>query len=237
MERIDKIILGVAVTSLVICLGLLVAIPRITMRNMLHSSVEISTLDIFTKQGGRGSGTVIAKKGQMIYILTCAHVVNTSASFQTLYSDPNRTLITVSYATKKGYKLYNAFVVGYDGSKDLALIRVEVDRNDNWLHAVYLSTFKPSTGDTAYSLGNPMGLVRILSKGIISSTEYSGRTCFDGLIAPGNSGGGLFNEAGELIGVSSSAMGYSVLGKIITISGTGMAVDLSTIKKFLKGLI
>jgi S1-C subfamily serine protease len=136
--------------------------------------------------------------------------------------------LSVSYKIKKS-----------DSRVDLALLSVS---RKNILGGVKLSCTEPERGDTVYAVGNPFGvLYASLSKGIIGSTQRSyrdlelsgqlgdstdlgehGLVQHTALIAPGSSGGALYNDKGEFIGVN-------VRGG----AGFAFAVPLSDIREFL----
>jgi len=85
-------------------------------------------------------------------------------------------------------------------------------------------------GETVFAIGNPLGLTRTVSQGIVSTTnrDFEGRlyiqTTAD--INPGNSGGPLFNLAGEVIGVTS--MGYLFYG------GLNFAIPIDVVRRFVE---
>jgi len=132
---------------------------------------------------GLGSGFFIEKG----ILATNYHVIEDASS------------ITVKLTTGKEYKVTT--ILGYDKEKDLALLSVP-----NAGTPLTLSRYAPKTGETAYAIGNPLGLDNTFSTGIISnSSRVIDKVNYiqtDTAISPGNSGGPLLNEFGEVIGIN-----------------------------------
>jgi S1-C subfamily serine protease len=204
--------------------------------NILNSDVFVD--GIF----GQGAGTVIKKTNENMYILTCAHVVEDIYKINQEgihitgklgYSKTdNKNLI-------KGLILYSYEIIKYDEKNDLALLKTSVI--DDNLIAIDISETEPEKGDTIYSVGSPLGNLRTISKGILSN-KIEKFYISDNTITYGNSGGGLYDNKGELIGVPSNVMGYNGgINKegeeqIIPESGLGLSINLQIIKDFLKGI-
>ncbi|MEN6575060.1 MAG: trypsin-like peptidase domain-containing protein [Phycisphaerales bacterium] len=171
-----------------------------------------------TPNGG-GSGFFINPDG---YLITNYHVIARETLIKT----------TVFHRTDNGFeqKRYDKVkIVALNPYVDLALLKIE-DANRPFQH-VFLGDVKAVTvGETVFAIGNPLGLTRTVSQGIVSTTNRD----FDGQlyiqttadINPGNSGGPLFNLAGEVIGVTS--MGYLYLG------GLNFAIPTNTVKAFIE---
>ena len=172
---------------------------------------------------GSGSGFVVNRDG---YILTNHHVVEHAEVLQVGLFDGS---------------IVDAQVVGVDPSNDVAVIRIEAPAEA--LAPVNLgdsTTLK--VGQKVLALGNPFGLERTLTTGIISSLDRSleakngrmirGVIQTDAAINPGNSGGPLLNSRGEVIGMNTAI--YSQVGQS---AGIGFAVPISTIKRVLGPLI
>ncbi|MCL2769252.1 MAG: trypsin-like peptidase domain-containing protein [Solirubrobacterales bacterium] len=171
-----------------------------------------------------GSGFVINRDGT---ILTNYHVVE------------NAVKVTVSF--EQG-KTVNAQVVGKDPSNDLAVLRVPTEG----LHLQPLPLGNSSTaqvGDPVMAIGNPFGLERTLTTGVVSALQrhiqapngftISNVIQTDAPINPGNSGGPLLNAAGEVIGINSQIeTGGSGNGSV----GIGFAVPIDTAKSELPQL-
>jgi putative serine protease PepD len=172
-----------------------------------------------------GSGFVIDKTGT---ILTNAHVVNGASK------------VTVQFEDKQSV---DAKVLGKDESTDLALLQV----NPEGLSLVPLtlgSSKGVQVGDPAIAIGNPFGLERTLTTGVISavqrtiqapnSFEIDDVLQTDAPINPGNSGGPLIDGTGKVIGINSQiATGGSDSNGSV---GIGFAVPIDTAKKIIPDL-
>ncbi len=179
-----------------------------------------------TQQQGTatGSGIVIGEDGT---ILTNWHVVE------------NAVKVTVSFEEGKAVE---ATVVGKDPSNDLAVLRVPTDGLT--LHPLTLGdSSKVEVGDPVLAIGNPFGLDRTLTTGVISAlqreiTAPNGFTISnvlqtDAPINPGNSGGPLLDASGRVIGINSQIeTGGSGDGSV----GIGFAVPINTAKSELPQL-
>jgi len=179
-----------------------------------------SPFDIFPQsQRGTatGSGFVIDDSGD---ILTNAHVVE------------GATKVTVDL----GDKSYDAKIVGRDPSSDVALLKVSASKND--LHPLQLGNSSDArVGDPVVAIGNPFGLDRTVTTGIVSalqrkieapngfSIEHVIQT--DAAINPGNSGGPLIDGLGRVIGINSQIATAGGNGNI----GIGFAIPINTAKK------
>lgn len=174
---------------------------------------------------GSGSGSVIDAQG---HILTNAHVV-----------DGAGVKVTVSLG---GDKVYPATVVGADRDTDLAVLKIEPPRD----HALTIVPFGNSdqlvVGQKVLAIGNPFGLDRTLTTGVISGlqrpirgisgTPIEGAVQTDASINPGNSGGPLLDSRGRMIGINSQI--YSQSGGSV---GVGFAVPVNIAKRIVPQLI
>jgi S1-C subfamily serine protease len=196
----------------------------------IHASItqqSQSPFDLFpTQQQGEatGSGFVIDKSGN---ILTNAHVIE------------GANKITVSFGNKDAVP---ARVVGRDVSNDLALIKVD----PSGLKLRPLTLGDSSTvqvGDPTIAIGNPFGLDRTLTTGVVSALQrkiqapngfaISNVIQTDAAINPGNSGGPLLDAAGRVIGINSQIeTGGNGDGNV----GIGFAIPINTAKKQLPAL-
>lgn len=191
-------------------------LPGTKVAEMISPSVvSIMTEQVKTNQfwfgyqiaSGAGSGVIISTDG---YILTCAHVIN------------GATTITVTTSTGDEYP---ATVVGSYTNGDIAVIKIDAE---NLQAAVIGDSDLVQLAETVYAVGNPGGtLGGSVTDGIISATDrtitvaveedtQSSKIPFSSVtnkiitldvfqmsaaVSPGNSGGGLFNGKGELIGI------------------------------------
>lgn len=169
------------------------------------------------KETGLGTGFVISRDG---YICTNHHVIADMDS------------VTVKISGQE----YKARVIGSDPTTDIALLKVDGARN---LKPVYFGdSDQVRVGNWAIAIGNPFGLDRTFTVGVISAVA---RTDLDQLgnshiqtdasINPGNSGGPLLNIDGEVIGVN--RMIYSRSGGNM---GIGFAIPMNTAKDILEEL-
>jgi S1-C subfamily serine protease len=172
-----------------------------------------------------GSGFVIGRGGS---IVTNNHVVG------------NAKTVTVKFSDQK---VATATVAGRDPSTDLALLLVKPEGLD--LHALELGSSKDvEVGDPALAIGNPFGLDRTLTTGVISAVQRQIPSLQQGFqignvlqtdaaINPGNSGGPLLDASGRVIGVNSQIeTGGSGNGNV----GIGFAVPIDTAKEVIPRL-
>jgi putative serine protease PepD len=176
-----------------------------------------------------GSGFVIDPKG---LIVTNAHVVDGASS------------ITVKLGDSPAQK---ATLLGKDESSDLALLKI--NPNGRTLKALTLADSSTvHVGDPTYAIGNPFGLDRTLTTGVVSALQRqiqapNGFTIAnviqtDAALNPGNSGGPLLDAAGRVIGVNSqiesnsSAANGSEAGNV----GIGFAVPSNTVRNVVSQL-
>ena len=173
-----------------------------------------------------GSGFVVSKDG---YVVTNAHVVDGASSVKVKIGDGD---------TK------TAKVMGKDNSSDIALLKV--DPGDQNLQPLPLADSDAlHVGDPTFAIGNPYGLERTLTTGVVSALdrEISAPNGFsiDGVIQtdaalnPGNSGGPLLDSAGRVIGVNSQIESASSgAGQTASNSGIGFAVPSNTVKSVVR---
>ncbi|HEX5926713.1 MAG TPA: trypsin-like peptidase domain-containing protein [Baekduia sp.] len=199
----------------------------------VRSEITQQTQNPFDPFGGAqrseatGSGFVIDAGGD---ILTNNHVIDGAT--------PDS--ITVQFADKKTVK---AAVVGKDPSTDLALLKV--DPEGLALKALPLGSSKDvHVGDPTIAIGNPFGLDRTLTTGVVSALQRQIQAPngfaikdviqTDAAINPGNSGGPLIDSAGRVIGINSQIEtgGGGAQGNV----GIGFAVPIDTAKSILENL-
>lgn len=146
---------------------------------------------------GLGSGFMISKSGHLI---TNYHVVEGNTAIS----------VTLFQRTKDGYKrreLKQVSILALHPLRDLAILQISPEELKGIrIEPVVLSEAAGvNVGDVVFAIGNPLGLERTVTQGIVSSTTRTiGHLRFiqtDAAINPGNSGGPLFNSRGEVIGV------------------------------------
>ena len=171
------------------------------------------------RQEGIGSGVIVERRGNTVYVLTNNHVVNGADEIEVNLNDG---------------RSFSAELIGNDPLRDLALVAIKTredipiaklgDSDEVWV------------GDWVLAIGNPLGFESTVTAGIISA---KGRTAFgqnftdflqtDASINQGNSGGALVNLNGEVIGINtliaSTSGGNIGLGFAIPINNARRAID------------
>jgi S1-C subfamily serine protease len=175
------------------------------------------------EESGNGSGSVIDTEG---HIVTNAHVVEGTSK------------LTVSFG---GDKIFPAKVVGVDLDTDLAVIQVEAPK-ESLTVIPFGDSDKLIVGQKVIAIGNPFGLDRTLTTGVISGLQrpirarngrpIEGAVQTDASINPGNSGGPLLNKYGQMIGINSQIL--SPAGGSV---GVGFAIPVSIAKRVVPQLI
>lgn len=144
---------------------------------------------------GLGSGFIINPAG---YVITNFHVIKGQKHVSIIrFKRVNETLKRIIHN--------NVQIVALDSFHDLAVLRI-TDAKDEALPFVILTPEEqPTTGEKIFVIGNPLGLERTVTEGVLSHTgrNFGGQIFLqiDSAINPGNSGGPLFNGRGEVIGV------------------------------------
>ena len=171
-----------------------------------------------------GSGFVVNRDGT---ILTNAHVV------------AGATKVSVQFADRH---VVDARILGRDESTDLAVLHVDAKR-DELTPLALGSSASVQVGDPTIAIGNPFGLERTLTTGVVSATkrtiqapdgfEIDGVIQTDAAINPGNSGGPLLDATGRVIGINSQIeTGGNGQGSV----GIGFAVPIDTARRLLPEL-
>jgi S1-C subfamily serine protease len=175
---------------------------------------------------GTGSGIILDTEGN---ILTNNHVVG----------EARRLEVTLADGTK-----LSADVVGKDPLSDLAIVRVQAPP-EKLQPATLGDSSSLRVGQLAVAIGNPFGLERSLTVGVVSSVgrvrpSGVGRRSIpnmiqtDAAINPGNSGGPLLNSHGEVIGINTQ---IQTSGGVRGNMGVGFAVPVSAAKRALPDLL
>lgn len=189
------------------------------------SVVEISTESVVTGsfaqqyvQQGAGSGVIISQDG---YILTNNHVINGANSVKVRLRDSTE---------------YDATIVGSDSDNDIALLKVNAT---GLSPATFGDSNSLAVGDYVVAIGNPLGeLGGTVTDGIISALarkvtiEDTQMTLLqtNAQVNPGNSGGGLFNADGELVGIVNAKQSAT------EVEGIAFAIPINNVLDILSDL-
>lgn len=143
-------------------------------------------------ESGAGSGVIISQDG---YILTCDHVVEGASNITVTIGDQD----------------YTATVVGEDSTSDVAVLKIDAT---GLTSATVGNSDELSVGENVLAVGNPLGelggtvtsgIISALNRSVTIQGSSSSNTMsliqMDASVSPGNSGGGLFNMNGELVGI------------------------------------
>ncbi|HIG31575.1 MAG TPA: trypsin-like serine protease [Verrucomicrobiales bacterium] len=168
---------------------------------------------------GFGSGFIINKKG---YLMTNYHVIQGESriSIEVFHRKEDRL-------DRKTYQQIR--IIALNKFADLALLKIEDSLPDNIIPVKLGDNEELEVGEPVFAIGNPLGLERTVTEGIISTkTRPISGTLFlqtTAQINPGNSGGPLFNLKGEVIGITNMKMSFG--------EGLAFAIPVSSVKHFL----
>jgi serine protease Do len=178
-----------------------------------------------------GTGVIISEDG---YIVTNAHVIYDSENGLGLSKD-----ITVSVNDDQTYE---AKVIGYDTSSDLAVLKIEAE---DLTAAEFGDSDALQLGESVIAIGNPLGfdLKNTVTTGVVSgkdrnisvNDESLSLLQTDAAINSGNSGGPLINKYGKVIGINSSKMSSSY--SEASIDNIGFAIPSNDVARIVKDLI
>ncbi|MCS6805357.1 MAG: DegQ family serine endoprotease [Acidobacteriota bacterium] len=167
-----------------------------------------------------GSGVIISPEG---YLLTNNHVVDGATDIR-VFLDDNREL--------------KARIVGTDPKTDVAVLKVDAG---NLPTLTLGDSSKVQVGDLVFAIGNPFGLSRTVTMGIVSATgrgnlgieDYEDFIQTDAPINPGNSGGALINARGELIGINTAILSSGAAGN----QGIGFAIPVNMARHVMEQIL
>lgn len=193
---------------------------------VVHITSTVLSQDFFFRvvpERGSGSGFMVDDKG---LILTNNHVVENADSLEVTLADKSKV---------------PAKLVGRDPNNDLAVIRIAAPR-ERLTPLKMGDSSQLQVGQMTIAIGNPFGLDRTVTRGVVSALGRSLRSetgrqirnviQTDAAINPGNSGGPLLNSRGEVIGINT--MIFTPSGGSV---GIGFAVPINTAKKLLPQLV
>ena len=170
-------------------------------------------------QAGSGSGIILTSDG---YIVTCKHVVDGAETIKVILNDDTE---------------HDAKLIGSDSRSDRAVLKIDAT---NLSPATLGDSDMLTVGEDVIAIGNPLGELRgTATSGIISalSREVTVESTSmkliqtDAAISPGNSGGGLFNASGSLVGIVNAKASSS------NSEGLGFAIPVSSVKTIISNLI
>lgn len=178
-----------------------------------------------------GSGIVVAKDDENLYIATNNHVVQDAKDVSVCFNDSEE-------------QVYEAQIKGTDTANDLAIAAVSLkDIPEDVLNSISIATLGDSDsveiGEQVVAIGNALGYGQSVTSGYISAldreVEIDGVTASliqtDAAINPGNSGGALFNMKGEVIGINSAKFSSE------EVEGMGYAIPVSVAEPILEQLM
>ena len=171
---------------------------------------------------GKGSGFIINKEG---YAITNAHVIQGETRISAiLYQNRGGGLVR--------RRVEDVEILSVNPFFDLALVRLPLPADLKPNHVVLGNSEDVNTGDSVFAVGNPLGLERTVTQGIVSSRSRNlqGQLYLqtDTAINPGNSGGPLFNSRGEVIGVTSRGARADMADNL------GFAIPVGYVRDFLR---
>jgi putative serine protease PepD len=195
-----------------------------TIERALASTVKVTVPD-----GRGGAGVVVSDKG---LILTNAHVCGDDAEFKITRSDGRQVRASKLWSSTQEYDL--CMLKTHDLESTI-FHGVNVDLF--WTPAIF-ATAEAQYGDEVNVMGHPLGLAFSMSRGIVSHPNQTvpisragdtvKRIQIDAVLAPGNSGGPLWNANYELIGISNS--GRTMRGVTV---GLNFAIPISMVREVL----
>ena len=206
-----------------VCIGVYESANR-SVVNINTKSVRQDLIFFEIPSEGAGSGSVLDKEG---HILTNFHVVDGAERIEVTLASGNT---------------YRAKLVGRSPLDDVAVLQIAAQPEE--LHPIRFADSTPlRVGQNVYAIGNPFGLERTLTRGIISSlnrtlpSRATGRVMktiiqIDAAMNPGNSGRPLLNSSGEVIG-----MNMAIASSTGQNTGVGFAIPSSRIVRILPELV
>lgn len=184
---------------------------------------------------GAGSGIIISKSDDKLYILTNNHVVEGSSE------------LIVQFINEKSV---DATIVGTSERKDLAVISIPLsDLDDDTIDSIKIATIGSSddlkVGNGIIAIGNALGYGQSVTTGVVSALnrevtidDYTYKMIqIDAAINGGNSGGALLNSKGEVVGINSAKYSSSGTYSLASIEGMGFAIPISDVEDLIVDLM
>ena len=175
-----------------------------------------------------GSGFVISSNATSSYIVTNYHVINNVQDIKVFFANGDS---------------YDATLVGGEEDNDIAVLRIEVGN----LQTVTLGDSDAlNVGENVYAIGNPLGELTFTFTGGYVSAKDRSVTMSDGTVMnmlqtdtainSGNSGGPLFNEYGQVVGIVSAKLSSSSSSEA-TVEGLGFAIPINDVRDMITSII
>lgn len=212
----------------------------------LTAQISVRNGRISTDTSYVGSGVVISDSG---YVVTNYHVVNPETNTSSMYGmNQSKTTVESILVVYDG-KDYVAEYVAGDEDSDIAILKVD---GLNAPAAKIGNSDELSVGDWALVIGNPLGesFENTLTVGVISGLDRQVSTSSskgsssatsmiqtNAAVNSGNSGGGLFNIKGELVGITSMKLSNNGSVGSASIEGIGFAIPINTVSEIADSLI
>jgi serine protease Do len=170
---------------------------------------------------GFGSGVILSEDG---FIVTNNHVIENAQNIKVILNNKQE---------------YNAKLIGADPSTDLAVLKIEAN---NLPYLTYGNSDELKLGEWVLAVGNPFNLTSTVTAGIVSARarnlrinadQYSIESFIqtDAAVNPGNSGGALVNQKGNLVGINTA-----IASRTGSFAGYSFAVPVSIVKKVVEDL-
>lgn len=196
-------------------------------RAVVNISSQTTSEDVYLNlvpKEGFGSGAIFSPEG---YILTNNHVINGASSVRVTLFDGSS---------------FPAILVGEDPTTDIAVLKINVPPSQKLTVLPFGDSSNLEVGRRVLAIGNPFGLDRTMSSGIISSIGRTLRTekgrlikgiiQTDAAINPGNSGGPLLDSSGHFIGITTAIFSNSKQS-----AGIGLVIPINIAKRIVPELI
>lgn len=207
---------------------------------IVHASIDRPEFDAY------GSGIVILKQGELIYVLTSAHFfgdeeVRIELAEQKLSLSDIFDVEIIADVKNEEEKLERikapAKIYRVDHKRDLALITMRSIEQE--FIPAQIARKEPYVGEDLWVVGNPLGMHGTLTKGVLSSKDRmreSGNVFWqtDAGAVSGSSGGGVFNKSGRLVGVVSGVAAQRSLPFPVAVTFMNYFTPLPSIKEFIK---
>ena len=194
----------------------------------VNGNVDTNVFGYTVKNAVSGSGFVISSNSTTSYILTNYHVIDGVSDITVFFSDG---------------KSYDATLVGGEADNDIAVLKIDVGN----LQTVVLGDSDTlNVGENVYAIGNPLGELTFTFTGGYVSAKDRSVTMSDGTVMnmlqtdtainSGNSGGPLFNEYGQVVGIVSAKLSSSSSSEA-SVEGLGFAIPINDVKDMITSIM